>query len=237
MRPPRRADACRIFDAEHRKFDIDRARRLAPTPLIAALALATLTTLATLAIPTAPALAQNGEPVRLTVTVAPVVAAGRAVPVSVAIDADPGMLSQRSDHLRLRVRYASECAGTFAGTPGPVAIDTQVPDPGATNAAYHATLSGAATPTQLGTYSVCVYLVEEGTERLFAQDSDTQFRATAACTDASRGDARVAAALRTARAQFKHAHGTRRRRLRRRIAGLVAQQQAAANSLQSACAG
>jgi hypothetical protein len=200
------------------------------------LAVASLAAIATLAA-ASPAPAQNGEVVRLTISIAPTVAAGTPVPVSVVIDADQGVLAQRSDHLRLRVRYANECAGTFAGTPGPVAIDTRIPDPGAANTTYHATLSGAATLSALGTYSVCAYLVEEGTERLFAQDSDTQFRATSACTDASRGNARLAAQLRAARSRLKHAHGARRRKLRRQIAGLVAQQRAAANSLQSACGG
>jgi hypothetical protein len=193
-------------------------------------------TLAALALTfAAPATAQNGEIVRLTISVAPVVATGAPIPVTVTIDADQGALSQRSDHLQLRVRYAAECAGTFTGTPGPVAIDTQIPDPAGANTAYHATLHGSASVAALGTYSVCAYLLEQGTGRLFAQDSDTQFRATSACTDASRGDARVVAALRTARRQLKHAHGARRAALRRKIARLLAQQQATANSLQSAC--
>jgi hypothetical protein len=200
-------------------------------------AMASLLAAALLGTAAVSAAGQGGEIVRLTITVAPVVAAGAPIPITVAIDADQGALAQRSGHLRLRVRYASECSGTFAGTPGPVAIDTQIPDPGAANSAYHATLQGSAAVTELRSYSVCAYLVEDGTGRLFAQDSDTQFRATAACTSASRGDARIAAALRTAHRRLTHARGARRAALRRRIARLVAQQQAAANSLQSACAG
>ena len=94
--------------------------------------------------------AGQGEIVRLSITVAPVVAAGAPIPVTVAVDADRGALSSRTDHLRLRVRYAAECAGTFAGTPGPVAIDTQIPDPGTANTTYHATLGGSAAVASVG---------------------------------------------------------------------------------------
>jgi hypothetical protein len=203
------------------------ARRALPATALAAMLLAAAA---------APAAGQ-GEIVRLTITVAPIVAAGAAIPVTVAVDADRGALSLRGDHLRLRVRYASECAGTFAGTPGPVAIDTQVPDPGTANTTYHATLSGSAAVASLGVYSVCAFLEEQGSGRLFAQDSDTQFRATAGCTAASRTDARGAAALRAAQRQLAHAKGSHRAALRRRIKRLAAMQRAAANSLLTACAG
>jgi hypothetical protein len=189
-----------------------------------------------LAVAAAPAAGQ-GEIVRLSITVAPVVAVGAAIPVTVVVDADRGALSSRGDHLRLRVRYAAECAGTFAGTPGPVAIDTQIPDPGAANTTYHATLNGSAAVASLGAYSVCAFLEEQGTGRLFAQDSDTQFRATAGCTAASRTDTRDIAALRAAQRQLARARGSRRAALRRRIKRLAVLERAAANSLQSACAG
>jgi hypothetical protein len=191
---------------------------------------------AVLAAAAAPAPGQ-GEIVRLSITIAPVVAAATAVPVTVAVDADRGALSSRTDHLRLRVRYAAECAGTFAGTPGPVAIDTQIPDPGSANTTYHATLVGSAAVVSLGVYSVCAFLEEDGTQRLFAQDSDTQFQATAACTAASHANARDTAALRAARRGLPHAKRSRRAALRRRIKRLAAQQQADANSMQTACAG
>jgi hypothetical protein len=181
--------------------------------------------------------AGQGEIVRLSITVAPVVAAGAAIPVTAAVDADRGALSSRSDHLRLRVRYAAECAGTFAGTPGPVAIDMQIPDPGTANTTYHATLNGSAAVASLGAYSVCAFLEEQGTGRLFAQDSDTQFKTTAGCTAASRTNARDATALRTAQRQLARAKGSRRAALRRRIRRLAALRRAAANSLQTACAG
>jgi hypothetical protein len=192
---------------------------------------------ATLLAASATPAAGQAEIVRLSITIAPIVAAGAAIPVTVAVDADRGALSARTDHLRLRVRYAAECAGTFAGTPGPVAIDTQIPDPGTANTTYHATLNGSAAVASLGAYSVCAFLEEEGTARLFAQDADTQFQATAGCTTASRTDARNAAALRTAQGQLAHAKRSRRAALRRRIKRLAALQRAAANSLQAACAG
>ncbi len=191
------------------------------------------TLLATAATPAA----GQGEIVRLSITVAPVVAAGAAIPVAVAIDADRGALSSRTDHLRLRVRYAAECAGTFAGTPGPVAIDARIPDPATANTTYHATLDGSTAVASLGAYSVCAFLEEEGTGRLFAQDSDTQFQATAGCTAASRTNARDAAALRAAQRQLARVRGSRRAALRRRIKRLAALRQAAANSLQAACTG
>jgi hypothetical protein len=181
--------------------------------------------------------AGQGEIVRLSITVAPVVAAGPPIPVTVAVDADRGALSSRTDHLRLRVRYAAECAGTFAGTPGPVAIDTQIPDPGTANTTYHAALTGSAAVASLGAHSVCAFLEEEGTGRLFAQDSDTQFQATAGCTAASRTNARAAAALQAAQRQLARAKGSRRAALRRRIRRLAALQRAAAKSLQAACTG
>lgn len=196
------------------------------TGLVAALALATSA---------APAAGQ-AEIVRLTVAIAPVTAAGAPIPVSVAVDADRGALSSRAGHLRLRVRYAAECAGTFAGTPGPVAIDARIPDPGAANATYHARLDGSAAVAALGSYSVCAYLEEEGTGRLFAQDSDSQFQATAACTKATQDATAAANALAAARRRLAHARGRRTRaRLRRTVIKLAASSRAAERSRRSAC--
>ena len=183
----------------------------------------------------APAAGQ-GEIVRLTIAVAPVVAAGAPVPLAVTVDADQGALTARQGHLRLRVRYAPECAGTFAGTPGPVAIDAQIPDPGTANTTYHATLKGSAAVPALGAYSVCAYLEEDGSGRLFAQDSDTQFNATPACTAATRNAAAARSALKAARRKLAHVHGAARKRtLRAKLRRLRARQGAAVRAERTAC--
>lgn len=201
----------------------------APLALGAALAIAPALAAA------APAAAPQDEPVRLSIEVAAVVAAHAAIPVSVTLDADRGALSARSGPLRLRVRYAAAaCSGTFAGTPGAVALDERIPDPAAAGT-YHAALDGAAEVAGLGAYNVCAYLEEEGTDRLFAQSSDARFQATAACTDASSAVQRGDSQLGAARRKLAHAKRSRRAAIRRRIAQLVAQQRAAQRSQRTAC--
>ena len=80
--------------------------------------------------------ADGGEAVRLGVDVPGIVASAASFRTSVHVTADPGALDIRSGALRVRMKAASECGGSFDTTSGPVLVDAQLrPDP-PTGAAY-----------------------------------------------------------------------------------------------------
>jgi len=113
------------------------------------------------------------DPVRLTVTAPATARTGSTATVSVAVAADAGALDPRVGTLRVGVRLAPECGGSFATTSGPTVIDAVAltPQPAA-GAAYAATIRGTATVPTSATLTACTYLVDdEG--RQFATDTDS----------------------------------------------------------------
>lgn len=113
------------------------------------------------------------DPVRLTVTAPATARTGSTVAVSVAVAADAGALDPHVGTLRVGVRLAPECGGSFATTSGPTVVDavalTPQPAPGAS---YSATIRGTATVPSSATLTACAYLLDdEG--RQFATDTDS----------------------------------------------------------------
>jgi hypothetical protein len=175
------------------------------TPAAAAAAIVGL-----LAIPGALAGADSFTPVGLTVTVAAVARLHLPLKVTVAITADAGVLDEAMAPLRIRVKLASECGGSFPYTPGPVLLDRRLAPQPATGQAYSGQVTGSGRPTSYGVQSVCVFLEEAGDDRQFATDTSAQVNVSEPCTvRASRYDS-----ARKALARAERARGPRRRRQR-----------------------
>jgi phosphatidylinositol-3-phosphatase len=129
---------------------------------------------------TAPAAAAElEEPVGVTTDVPAAVVAGKAFPLSAAVKADPGALDIAAQPLRLRVRFAPECGGSFAGTEGPTALDRVLPAPTA-GAPYEATVSVKTKLGSAGPEVACAFL-EDAQERQFATDTEATFRVVRTC--------------------------------------------------------
>lgn len=176
---------------------------------------AALTVLAT-SIPAGVASADSFTPVRLDISVAPVARLHMPLAVSVHVNADPGVLDNRSGPLRVRVRLARECSGTFRYTNGVVLLDKRLSPQPSTGKAYSAVVRGSGRPTAYGSYVVCTFLEDEGDGRMFANDESVQTNVSRACTAAaarydrlrrSRSTHRRKAALASARRRARRACG------------------------------
>lgn len=121
----------------------------------------------------APAAGADIDPVRLTVTAPDVVAARAPLSVRVRVDTDPGALDTRDGPVRLQVRLAPECGGSFIGTSGPTVIDALLRPQPAAGASYSAAATGTTHVSQTGTLTVCAFL-DDSEDRQFATDTDTQ---------------------------------------------------------------
>ena len=128
--------------------------------------------------------ADSFTPVRLTIAVAPVGRLHAPLPVSVAVSADAGALDNRSGTLRVQVKLANECGGTYQYTAGAVLLDKPLSPQPATGHAYSATVRGSGKPTAYGTQVVCTWLDDAG-GRTWANDQSTEVNVSTACTSAA----------------------------------------------------
>lgn len=154
---------------------MSRGRRLA-----LAAALTTITAAAAAA-----AQADSFTPVRLGINVAPVARLHQPLAVNVQITADPDVLDNATAPLRIRVKLATECGGTFATTPGVTLLDQQLNPQPATGKSYAVTAHGSGRPTGYGERTVCAFLEESGDNRMFANDTSQQVNVSRACTTAA----------------------------------------------------
>ncbi len=169
-----------------------------------------------------PAVATLDEPVSVTAQAPETVAAGTAFPLRVDVAAEAGALDIAAQPLRLRVRFAPECGGSFAGTEGPTAIDRVLPAP-APGAAYAQSVSVRAKLGAPGPETVCAFL-EDADERQFATDTEATVTVVPPCPAARRKVgklkvrlARIDRRLRKLRRAMHEADGARRRHLAKRI--------------------
>src|SRR5437660_1619150 len=147
----------------------------------AAAALAALS----LAMGASTATADSSNPVRLRIVVAPVARAHTPLRIAIAVSADPGALDSRSAPLRIRVKLAGECGGTYQYTSGPVLLDKRLSPQPTTGHAYAATARGGGSPRTYGLLTVCAWLEEEGDNRDFAVDDSSQVDVSRPCTVAA----------------------------------------------------
>jgi hypothetical protein len=164
------------------------------------------------ALPVTLASADSFTPVRLGIAVTPVARLHAPLAVTVRVSADPGALDTRTAPLRVRVKLAGECGGTFQYTSGVVLLDKRLSPQPAAGRAYSAVARGSGKPRAYGTQVVCTWLEEEGDNRAFASDQSVMTNVSKACTTAAarydalrkvrnarRHKARIASARRAAR--------------------------------------
>jgi hypothetical protein len=217
----------------------------------AALALGSLAALLILAATAGAALL---EPVMITATAPePQVEAGRPFKLEVAVEAEAAALDIAVRPLRVRVKLAPECGGSFAGTAGPAAYEATLAGPPA-GPALSQTLSGKVTAASPGTEVVCAFL-EDATERQFATDTEEEVTVLPAgavkqCTTATKqlrkakkSMKRLEHRIKKVRKQVKKAHGAHRKALARKLKKLRAHErkakkrrQAAARKVAGVCA-
>jgi hypothetical protein len=129
--------------------------------------------------------ADSFTPVRLAINIAPVARLHHPLKVSVDVSADPSVLDNATGPLRIRVKLAQECGGTFASTPGITLLDQQLRPQPATGRAYDANASGSGRPTRYGDQTVCAFLEETGDNRMFANDTSNEVNVSRKCTTAA----------------------------------------------------
>lgn len=180
----------------------------------------------------------SDEPVTLTVDGPSVAAVGVPFRLTTEVAADARALDARTAPLRIRVRLASECGGTFDSTPGTTVIDAELQPAPATGKAYDRRFARTLTLPSLGTLTACAFLEEEGDNRMFAFDSSTQIALTKRCTAAARLASERSKRVTSARRALRHAHGTRaKQRAGRRLARARTQLAHAEAGQKTACAG
>jgi hypothetical protein len=182
---------------------------------------ALLAVLGALAVAGASAAADSFTPVRLDITIASVARLRVPLPITVKVSADRGVLDTSTSPLRMRVKLAGECGGTFDTTAGLVLLDKQLNPQPSTGHAYQATAAGSGRPTAYGDRVVCAFLEEQGDGRMYANDTDNPPAVTVApkCTQSAGRYDRARAALARARRQLSHA---RTSAAKRRAHALVA---------------
>lgn len=166
-----------------------------------------------------PASADSFTPIGLAIGVAPVARLHAPLAITIGVSADPGVLDGSEGPLRVEVRLAPECGGTFQTTAGTTLLNHALTPPPQTGKAYASTVSGSGRPSVYGAETVCVYLEDTDIGRVYASDESTQVTVSQPCTTAASAYDRARAAL--ARAQRQLRHSTRpavRRRLKKTVA-------------------
>jgi hypothetical protein len=160
-------------------------------------------------LPAALAGADSYTPVVLTTTIAPVARLHQPLAIRVAVSADSGVLDTRTAPLRVEVKLASECGGTYQYTPGVVLLNKQLDPQPTAGHAYNAVASGSGKPNAYGPRTVCVWLAEEGDQRVFASDQSIQVNVSKSCTAAA---TRYDVAEKALKAAMRKDHGVKRAR-------------------------
>jgi hypothetical protein len=150
------------------------------TALLASLSVATAAI-----VYSAAAAADSFTPVRLAINIAPVARRHQPLKVSVVVSADPSVLDNATGPLRIRVKLAQACGGTFSSTEGVTLLDQQLRPQPATGRSYDANASGSGRPTRYGDQTVCAFLEEAADNRMFANDTSNEVNVSRKCTSAA----------------------------------------------------
>ena len=95
---------------------------------------------------------------QLNIAVTPVARLHAPLAVTVGITADPGVLDGSDGPLRMEVKLAPECGGTFETTPGTTLVDAALDPQPATGKSYAGAVKGSGRPTAYGAQTVCAFL-------------------------------------------------------------------------------
>jgi hypothetical protein len=168
--------------------------------------------------------ADSFTPVTMSIGVTPIARLGAPLPVKVGVKADPGVLDTADGPLRVEVKLADECGGSFETTSGVTLVNAPLNPQPTVGHAYSGGARGSGRPVAYGTRTVCTYLEDTGSGRVYANDESVSTDVTPACTSAGLAYDRAARSLRAAQRSLRHA---RTRAARRRDRPLVARRQRA----------
>lgn len=149
--------------------------------------------------------ADSFTPVTMGVGVTPIARLGVPLRVQVSVHADPGVLDTADGPLRVKVRLASECGGSFETTPGVTLVDAPLKPAPTVGRAYSGGAAGSGSPVAYGTRTLCAYLEDTGSNRVYADETSTTTDVTPACTAAGRVYDRSLRALRAAQRSLRRA--------------------------------
>jgi hypothetical protein len=156
--------------------------------------------------------ADSFTPVQLNIAVAPVARLHAPLTIRVAVTADPGALDGTEGPVRMEVKLAPECGGTFQTTPGTTLVNAALAPQPSTGRPYAGRVKGSGRPAAYGAQTVCAFLEDADIGRVYANDESQQVSVSRSCTSAaSRYD--------TAQRRLRH---TRRATVRRRLKRTVA---------------
>lgn len=190
------------------------SRRAAAAVAAAALSLAG-------AAATSTAGADSFTPIRMTVAIAPIARARVPLHTTVSVSADAGVLDLAQGPMRVGVKLAVECGGTFETTPGVTLVDHALTPQPTRGKAYTATARGSGRPVFFGAQTLCVFLEDSTVGRVFANDESGSVTVSKPCTNTAlrydRATKTLKAAQRALRRTSRH-RTARRRQLQRRIA-------------------
>jgi hypothetical protein len=173
------------------------------------------------------AAADSFTPVTMSIGVTPIARLGTPLRVKVGVHADPGVLDTADGPLRVKVKLASECGASFETTAGVTLVNAPLKPQPTVGRAYAGSASGSGRPVAYGTRTVCTYLEDSGSDRLYANDESVTTDVTRACTAAGRGYDRTLRSLRAAQRSLRRAHT---RAARNRDRRLVAKRRRAVNA-------
>ena len=145
---------------------------------------ALVASIAVAAISTAAA-ADSFTPVRLAVHITRVARLHKPLKIKVDVGADPSVLDNATGALRIRVKLAGECGGSFSSTKGVTLLDRRLNPQPVTGRPYAASATGSGKPARYGNQTVCAFLEESGDNRMFANDTSNQVNVSRACTKAA----------------------------------------------------
>ncbi|MDQ6835676.1 MAG: hypothetical protein M3016_05755 [Actinomycetota bacterium] len=172
-----------------------------------------------LATPSATAVADSFSPVTMSVSVIPIARLRAPLRVKVSVKADPGVLDTSEGQLRVQVKLAVECGGSYQTTPGVSLVNAPLKPQPTVGKPYSGGARGAGRPTAYGTRTVCAFLEDPASDRVYANDQSLSVSVTRACTVAGRRYDAARRALHRAQRQLRRAHaGAPRRQARRLVA-------------------
>ena len=161
--------------------------------------------------------ADSFTPVTMDIAVAPVARLSVPLHVTVAVRADAGVLDTADGPLRVKVKLASECGGSFETTSGVTLVDAPLTPQPTVGRAYAGRASGAGRPVAYGTRTACAYLEDTGSDRVYANDESVTTDVTPPCTAAGRTYDRDLRSLHAAQRSLRRARTPAARRRDRRL--------------------
>ncbi len=157
------------------------------------------------------ALGDAFDPVAIAVDAPAIARSDRPLAVTATVAADPDALTGTDGPVRVRMKLATVCGGSFEGTDGVTLLDEPLEPQPRAGTALRASATGRARPARAGVQSVCAFVASANDERQYATDVDATVDVSARCTTAARRVERAERAAKRARKALRTARTARRR--------------------------